>query len=190
MAEELATCEPQATAVEVPLLRIEAVVKNFGALRAVDRLSLQIRAGEFFALLGPAAAARPRCCGCWPVSRPRTRAASCSMARHRAGVAARPAGQHDVPELRAVSPSQRARQYRLRPEARANATPAIEARVAELSRWSGSRVWRSAGPTSSPAARSSAWRWRVRWRAARSCCCSTNRWPRSTRSCAKAPSSN
>jgi len=53
MAEELATCEPQATAVEVPLLRIEAVVKNFGALRAVDRLSLQIRAGEFFALLGP-----------------------------------------------------------------------------------------------------------------------------------------
>ena len=53
MAEELATCEPQATAVEVPLLRIEAVVKNFGDLRAVDRLSLQIRAGEFFALLGP-----------------------------------------------------------------------------------------------------------------------------------------
>src|SRR5260370_19248096 len=40
-------------AYEIPLLRIDAVVKNFGGFRAVDRLSLDIRAGEFFALLGP-----------------------------------------------------------------------------------------------------------------------------------------
>ena len=49
--------EPQAVvapaAADFPLLRIEAVVKKFGAFRAVDRLSLDIRAGEFFALLGP-----------------------------------------------------------------------------------------------------------------------------------------
>src|SRR3954453_3410896 len=38
---------------DIPLLRIDAVVKRFGALRAVDRLSLDIAAGEFFALLGP-----------------------------------------------------------------------------------------------------------------------------------------
>jgi putrescine transport system ATP-binding protein len=38
---------------DMPLLRIEAVVKQFGSFRAVDRLSLDIRAGEFFALLGP-----------------------------------------------------------------------------------------------------------------------------------------
>jgi putrescine transport system ATP-binding protein len=38
---------------DMPLLRIEAVVKKFGAFRAVDRLSLDIKAGEFFALLGP-----------------------------------------------------------------------------------------------------------------------------------------
>src|SRR6202030_3429955 len=44
--------EPQAAA-DMPLLRIDAVVKKFGAFRAVDRLSLDIRAGEFFALLGP-----------------------------------------------------------------------------------------------------------------------------------------
>jgi putrescine transport system ATP-binding protein len=44
--------EPQPAA-DTPLLRIEAVVKKFGAFRAVDRLSLDIRAGEFFALLGP-----------------------------------------------------------------------------------------------------------------------------------------
>src|ERR1700723_1951927 len=36
-----------------PLLRIDAVVKQFGKFRAVDALSLDIRAGEFFALLGP-----------------------------------------------------------------------------------------------------------------------------------------
>src|SRR5437763_13816138 len=38
---------------DIPLLRIDAVVKKFGALRAVDRLSLDIAAGEFLALLGP-----------------------------------------------------------------------------------------------------------------------------------------
>ena len=37
----------------MPLLRIEAVTKKFGAFRAVERLSLDIWAGEFFALLGP-----------------------------------------------------------------------------------------------------------------------------------------
>jgi len=36
-----------------PLLRIEAVSKSFGGTPAVDRLSLDIYEGEFFALLGP-----------------------------------------------------------------------------------------------------------------------------------------
>jgi len=53
MAEELSRPEPGADAADVPLLRIEAVVKKFGGFRAVDRLSLDIRTGEFFALLGP-----------------------------------------------------------------------------------------------------------------------------------------
>jgi putrescine transport system ATP-binding protein len=38
---------------DMPLLRIEGVSKSFGSFRAVDRLSLDIGAGEFFALLGP-----------------------------------------------------------------------------------------------------------------------------------------
>jgi len=38
---------------DMPLLRIEGVSKTFGSFRAVDRLSLDIGAGEFFALLGP-----------------------------------------------------------------------------------------------------------------------------------------
>jgi putrescine transport system ATP-binding protein len=55
MAEELAEPEAgaDADAAEIPLLRIDAVVKKFGGFRAVDRLSLDIGAGEFFALLGP-----------------------------------------------------------------------------------------------------------------------------------------
>jgi putrescine transport system ATP-binding protein len=53
MAEELPKPEPQADSADIPLMRIDAVVKNFGSFRAVDRLSLEIRAGEFFALLGP-----------------------------------------------------------------------------------------------------------------------------------------
>ncbi len=61
MTEELANTarradSPQSTppaAPGRPLLRIDAVVKTFGRFRAVDALSLDIHAGEFFALLGP-----------------------------------------------------------------------------------------------------------------------------------------
>jgi putrescine transport system ATP-binding protein len=44
---------PAMPAGDTPLLRIEGVSKTFGSFRAVDRLSLDIAAGEFFALLGP-----------------------------------------------------------------------------------------------------------------------------------------
>jgi putrescine transport system ATP-binding protein len=52
-AEPVAAKGEPTLAVDTPLLRIDAVVKKFGPLRAVDRLSLDIRSGEFFALLGP-----------------------------------------------------------------------------------------------------------------------------------------
>src|SRR3954464_15975138 len=44
---------PVEASADMPLLRIEGVSKSFGSFRAVDRLSLDIGAGEFFALLGP-----------------------------------------------------------------------------------------------------------------------------------------
>src|SRR5260370_32663620 len=53
MAEEFSKSEPGADAADIPLLCIDAVVKKFGGVRAVDRLSLDIRAGGFFPLLGP-----------------------------------------------------------------------------------------------------------------------------------------
>jgi spermidine/putrescine ABC transporter ATP-binding subunit len=36
-----------------PIIRIEAVSKSFGGMRAVDTVSLDIQRGEFFALVGP-----------------------------------------------------------------------------------------------------------------------------------------
>src|ERR1700726_3659298 len=42
-----------ALAADMPLLRFDAVVKKFGAVRAVDGVSFDIWAAEFFALLGP-----------------------------------------------------------------------------------------------------------------------------------------
>jgi len=50
---DLSKAEPQAAAADMPLLRLDGVVKKFGSFRAVDNLSLDIRAREFFALLGP-----------------------------------------------------------------------------------------------------------------------------------------
>ena len=52
-APEPASQELPALVADVPLLRIEAVVKKFGRFTAVDQLSLDVGAGEFFALLGP-----------------------------------------------------------------------------------------------------------------------------------------
>jgi putrescine transport system ATP-binding protein len=45
--------ETQADLAALPLVRFDAVSKRFGALTAVDELSLDIMQGEFFALLGP-----------------------------------------------------------------------------------------------------------------------------------------
>ncbi|NJR43692.1 MAG: ATP-binding cassette domain-containing protein, partial [Akkermansiaceae bacterium] len=36
-----------------PIISIQNVTKRFGALAAVDNVSLDIMAGEFFVLLGP-----------------------------------------------------------------------------------------------------------------------------------------
>jgi putrescine transport system ATP-binding protein len=51
--KDSAKTEAPAVAADMPLLRIDGVTKRFGRFTAVDHLSLDIRSGEFFALLGP-----------------------------------------------------------------------------------------------------------------------------------------
>ena len=43
-------------------INFEQVTKRYNGAPVVNDVSLQIEAGEFFVLLGPAAAARARCC--------------------------------------------------------------------------------------------------------------------------------
>ena len=44
----------------MPLLSVEHASKRFGEVAALDDVSLTVDPGEFFALLGRPAAARPR----------------------------------------------------------------------------------------------------------------------------------
>ncbi|MDB5652783.1 MAG: spermidine/putrescine transporter ATP-binding subunit [Tardiphaga sp.] len=53
IAIDRAAADAEVIAYPTPLLRIAAVRKSFGRFTAVDGLSLDIQAGEFFALLGP-----------------------------------------------------------------------------------------------------------------------------------------
>ena len=189
-----ADAEPSAAVAGAVLLRIEAVTKKFGAQRAVDRLSLDIRSGEFFALLGPS--------GCGKTT----------LLRMLAGFETPDEGRILLggADIAQVLPHQRPinmmfQNYALFPHLNVRDNIAfglkrarmpraeIDTCVAEmiaLARLEGLEKRKSR--ISSPAAKKQRmrWRWRARWRAARRCCCSTSRWLRSTRSCAKVPSSN
>ena len=105
--------------------------------------------------------------------------------------AASPAGQHDVPELRAVSASHRRGQCCVRAQAGRPAESTRSTRaLPRCWRCCGSKASKRASRISCPAASASAWRSRARWSSARACCCSTSRSRRSTRSCAARPSSS
>ena len=93
------------------------------------------------------------------------------------------AGQHGVPELRAVPAPRRVRERRLRP-ARGAGRQGRGARRGSPrpSGWCSSRAASARGRASSRAASSSGWRWPGRWSTAPRCCCWTSRWARSTSS--------
>lgn len=49
-------------------VRVEGLTRSFDGRAVVDGLDLTLRAGEFTALLGAAAAGSRLCYGCWPGS--------------------------------------------------------------------------------------------------------------------------
>ena len=188
MAEEALKIEPQA---DMPLLRIEAVAKKFGGFRAVDGVSLDIAAGEFFALLGPS--------GCGKTTLLRMLAGFETPDEGRILLNGRDIAQV-LPHERPVN--MMFQNYALFPHlsVRDNiafglkrtgmASEDIKKRVAEMVALVKLEGLEKRKPDCCPAASGSAWRWRARWRGGRRCCCSTSRSPLSTRSCAKARKRN
>ena len=110
---------------------------------------------------------------------------------HHRRAAAPAAGQHDVPELRAVPASHGRGQRRVRAQAGRPAEGRDRgARRRDAGAGAARRASARASRISSPAASASASRSRARWSSGRACCCSTSRSRRSTRSCAARPSSS
>ncbi len=141
-------------------IRLDAVARSFGAVRAVDDISLTIAEGEFFTLLGPS--------GCGKTTLLRMIAGFCEVEAwlhlvrrpaHRQPAGASPQHRHGVPELRDLPQPHRRGQRRLR-SARPQGPdrPTIRARVGEGARTmvQSRRTTARAGRISSPAASCSA----------------------------------
>ena len=169
------------------LLEIQNVTRRFGEFTAVDKVSLDIEAGEFFTLLGPS--------GCGKTT----------LLRMIAGFDLPDGGRIvlDGEDLADRPPEARPvrtvfQSYALFPHMTVEGNVAFPLRDGEDARRA--RFPRKVAaaledvrltgfgkryPHELPAARSSASRSPARWSRIRRCCCSTSRWPRSTRSCAR-----
>ena len=173
---------------------LRASTKRFGRIAAVDDLSLDIYEREFFCLLGPSGCGKSTLlrllAGFETPTRGRILLGGARTSRRRAALPA--AREHDVPVLRALSAHDGQRQHRLRPQAgwpgrRRRSRPASTRCFA----WCSSR--RLGPPLSRPALRRPAPARRPGARAGQApeaSCSSTSRSPRSTRSCARRPSSS
>ena len=168
-------------------LRIDSVVKEFGDFRAVDQVSLDIAKGEIFALLGSSG------CG------------KSTLLRMLAGFETPTSGRIILngQDLAGKPPYERPvnmmfQSYALFPHMtvadniafglRRDGLPKAEIaqRVEEMLRL----VQLTRLAARKPHQLSGGQQQRAAWPSARSCCCSTSRWARSTRSCARPPRSS
>ena len=171
-------------------LELENLTKQYAGVVSVDSISLAVEHGEFVCLLGPSGCGKTTTLrmiagfiepdageirvGGKVVSSPGRRC-SARAAQH----------EHDLPELRGVAAHDGAAERRLRAEDEVDARGRARC---SYRRAAGRR--RSSVPKliairrSSPAASSSASRWRARSRPSPISCCSTSRCPTSTPTCA------
>ena len=189
----VASAKPWATGSERPFVRIEKVTKKFGDFYAVDDVSLDIWKGELFCLLGGSGCGKSTLlrmlAGFETPTSGRIEIDGQDMTGH---PALRAADQHDVPVLRALPAHDGGEERRLRAAPRRHEAARRCATGSPTScGWCKlERARRGASRTSSRAASGSGWRWRGAWSSGRSSCCSTSRSARSTRSCARRPSSS
>ena len=167
---------------------VQGLRKSYGDMVALDDVSLEVRPGEFLTLLGPSgcgkttllrliagfeppdAGRHPRSrAGTWPALPPYKRPVN-TVFQHYALFPHRTVAGNVAFGLEVGRP----RRGRDRGAGRARARAGAPRRATA-----------SAGSTSSPAARSSAWPSPARSCSSPTCCSSTSRWPRSTRSSAR-----
>ena len=188
----LASATRMATAA-APEIRLVDLEKRFGACPGGRRrVASRSASGEFFSLLGPSGCGKTttlRMIGGFelptggpdPAARP----------RHHDGPARQAAGQHGLPELRAVPASRRRRERGLRAEAPAGREDRDHPPRRRGARARAARRLRAAqAATSCRAASSSGSRWRGPSSTARPCCSSTSRSAPSTSSSAAASRSS
>ena len=175
-----------------PYIQIQNVTKKFGEFMAVDDVSLNVYQGELFSPPGriglrqddPAAHAGG-------LRDADLRADLHRRHRHGPDPALRAADQHDVPVLCPVPAYDCGAERRLRPEAGRRCRRAeIAERVGDML----DMVQLTDYAKRKPHQLSGGQRQRVAlarsWSSSPSCCCSTSRWARSTRSCARRRSSS
>jgi ABC-type Fe3+/spermidine/putrescine transport system ATPase subunit len=56
------TAAEAAAGAPAPVVRLESVTKRFGAVTAVEDVTLDVRPGEFLTLLGPSGSGKTTCC--------------------------------------------------------------------------------------------------------------------------------
>ena len=166
----------------VSAVSFQNVSRHFGAVRAVDDISLEIAAGEFFAMLGPSGSGKTTCLRLIAGFDQPTSGHIEIFGETAEGVPPYRRNVNTVFQDYALFPHMNVLDnvaYGLMVKGVAqDRTP--RDRRARRSPSSSSPAWRRAGRRSFPAASGSAWRSPARWSTARRCCFSTSRSARST----------